>query len=382
MRVKGVLLCILLASIALLSMKPIWGFFGHRLINEYACYTLPQELFSFYKPHIEYVREHAVDPDKRRYASKKEAGRHYIDIDYWGVAPFDILPRDWDEAFSKMLDMKYVNEGLDTIALKATREIAPASLDSLFNSRLKRDYFSDEWEITCDDVRIMFPEVTDCVSVIVVDSLTEYGILPYSLVYTYDQLVRAFDSKNINRILRHTADLGHYVGDAHVPLHTTINYNGQLTNQDGIHAFWESRLPELFALDNYDFLVGQAEYIPDMKGYFWEIVLETHTYLDKVLDLEKSLRETFPKDQQNCFEQRLERTVRIECEAFAEAYHDALDGMVEDQMVKSISALGNIWYSAWVDAGQPILSNINFGSIEVMVDSIEYQFNGLETHHE
>ena len=51
-------------------------------------------------------------------------------------------------------------------------------------------------------------------------------------------------------------------------------------------------------------------------------------------------------------------------------------------MVKSISALGNIWYSAWVDAGQPILSNINFGSIEVMVDSIEYQFNGLETHHE
>jgi hypothetical protein len=38
--------------------------------------------------------------------------------------------------------------------------------------------------------------------------------------------------------------LGHYIGDAHVPLHTTSNYNGQKTNQHGIHGLWESRIPE------------------------------------------------------------------------------------------------------------------------------------------
>ena len=72
-------------------------------------------------------------------------------------------------------------------------------------------------------------------------------------------LVKAFKEKDIDYILKNSADLGHYVSYAHVPLHTTENYNGQLTNQKGIHAFWESRLPELFA-DGYDYLVGTAKY--------------------------------------------------------------------------------------------------------------------------
>ena len=42
--------------------------------------------------------------------------------------------------------------------------------------------------------------------------------------------------------------------------HTTENYNGQFTNQKGIHGFWESRIPELF-YDEYDFITGKAKYI-------------------------------------------------------------------------------------------------------------------------
>ena len=49
----------------------------------------------------------------------------------------------------------------------------------------------------------------------------------------------------------------YYVGDAHVPLHTTENYNGKMTGQKGIHGFWESRLPEINA-DNYNFFVLKA----------------------------------------------------------------------------------------------------------------------------
>ena len=377
---KKLLIFLFFLIIVTISAKIDWGFFGHRTINEYATYTLPQELFAFYKPHIKFVREHAVDPDMRRYALKKEAGRHYIDIDYWGKAPFDILPRDWTSAFNKMLHLEYVNIQGDTILVKACREDGNSKMDSIFNKSIKRNYFSDTWSYSCEDLTKCFPNIQDCSSVIAHDSLTDYGILPYGLEYTYYQLNYAFDSKNIDRILRHSADIGHYVGDAHVPLHTTINYNGQLTNQDGIHAFWESRLPELYAIEEYDFLVGQAEYIPDVRKYFWDIVLDTHTYLDSVLLVEKRLRETFPKDRQNCFEQRLERTVRIECEEFAEAYHEALDGMVERQMLKSISALGNVWYSAWIDAGQPTLTDIPFGSISIEPDSIQIEFNDANHH--
>jgi hypothetical protein len=45
-----------------------WGFFGHKRINRMATFVLPPSMFGFYKTHIEYLTEHSVDPDKRRYA--------------------------------------------------------------------------------------------------------------------------------------------------------------------------------------------------------------------------------------------------------------------------------------------------------------------------
>ena len=50
-------------------------------------------------------------------------------------------------------------------------------------------------------------------------------------------------------IIKFSAELSHYVGDAFVPLHTTINYDGQLTDQKGLHSLWESQLPERFIND-------------------------------------------------------------------------------------------------------------------------------------
>ena len=78
--------------------KPqVWGFFAHRMINRMAVFTLPPELFGFYRQHIEYITEHAVDPDKRRYASKFEDIRHYIDLDHWGMYPYSNLTRDFED---------------------------------------------------------------------------------------------------------------------------------------------------------------------------------------------------------------------------------------------------------------------------------------------
>ncbi len=69
-----------------------------------ACFTLPPEMFGFYKRHIDFISDHAVDPDRRRYAVEGEAQRHYIDIDHYakgGEDPFDVMPRKWDDAVSK-----------------------------------------------------------------------------------------------------------------------------------------------------------------------------------------------------------------------------------------------------------------------------------------
>src|SRR4029453_7600387 len=104
----------------------------------------------------------------------------------------------------------------------------------------------------------------NCKQIIFTDNFTLHGILPYNLEPLLMHLIDAFLKKDARRILQLSADIGHYIADAHVPLHTSQNYNGQLTGQEGIHAFWESRLPELFS-ERYDFFVGKAGYIPNIQ---------------------------------------------------------------------------------------------------------------------
>ena len=92
--------CYFFLSSILLALVP-WGFYAHKRVNRYAVFTLPEELVGFYKKHIDHLTEHAVDADKRRYAIKEEAPRHYIDIDHYGKNPFQVMPRKWTDAVEK-----------------------------------------------------------------------------------------------------------------------------------------------------------------------------------------------------------------------------------------------------------------------------------------
>jgi hypothetical protein len=363
----------LLLIIAFCS-DPDWGFFGHRQLNKYAVFTLPEDMLPLYKSNIKYIEEHAVDPDKRRYATKYEAVRHYIDIDHWGTYPFDNVPRDFGLAITKFSDWYLVDNRKDTIpisvnlyrdslSIQIENEIVFMTSQKLFNwffnKNLMSKYYEDEIKTTASALDIFFNNNIFSESysdLIVVDRFSDYGVLPYHLVKAQRDLTQAFIDEDFQKVLRISADFGHYIGDAHVPLHTTENYNGQFSDQLGIHAFWESRIPELFALETYDLFAGKAEYINDKVNYYWEIVLESHSYLDEVLKQEKLLSETYPSDQQYCYDERLNNTVRIQCPEFAKAYQDAMKGMVEARWVSTIKSIGNAWYTAWVDAGQPPLS--------------------------
>ena len=166
-----------------------WGFFAHKKINYYSVFLLPPQMMVFYKPNIGFITEHATDPDKRRYAVVAEGPRHFIDIDNYGKYPFDELPRDYKKAVAKF--------GMDTIQ--------------------------------------------------------ENGIVPWHVQIMLQRLTAAFKEKNFSGILKNSTELGHYIADAHVPLHASNNHNGQLTDQKGIHGFWESRVPELLADTRFDF---------------------------------------------------------------------------------------------------------------------------------
>lgn len=196
--------------------------------------------------------------------------------------------------------------------------------------------------------------------------LNESGIVPWQIQRSYYQLISAFKLHDSLKILKYSAELGHYIGDAHVPLHTTKNHNGQYTNQHGIHAFWESRIPELFAKD-YDFLIGKANYIEQPLKVAWSIVKQSHLLLDSVLKIEANLNKVFPSDQKYSFSNRGKVVIKQYAAAYALAYQEQMNGMVEKRMRAAILTIGSFWYSAWIDAGQPQLKNL----VKLPLDSTE-----------
>jgi len=339
-----------------------WGFYTHRLINRVAVYTLPTEMIGWYKPFIDYLSDHAVDPDKRRYANKHEAVRHYIDLDHWGEGSYDHVPRYWDQILALNMEAYSIDRGDTFFLFRAIPHELwsdtlgdSASRLQLVRNHYLRQYYEDMATIPCDSLQLIFPELK-CKgheTVYLEDVFTEHGIVPYHLQVMQRRLTNAFKNDDLESILRISAELGHYVADACVPLHTTSNYNGQLTNQVGIHAFWESRIPELFAIEAFDMVVGTATYIENPVSYFWGLVLDSHKEVDRVLGSEKELSLTYPTDKQYCFEDRLNQNIRTQCTDYARAYHLAMDKMVEDRFRVAVKAVGDAWYTAWVDAGQP-----------------------------
>ena len=298
--------CILLITCCLFFASPCfcWGFYAHQKINYYAVFLLPPEMMVLYKPNIGFISQHAIDPDKRRYAVANEGPRHYIDIDHYGKYPYPGLPHKWKDAVAK------------------------------------------------------FGE----------DSLMMHGIVPWHIQTMLLRLTNAFKEKNYSKIMKLSAEMGHYIADSHVPLHANSNHNGQLTNQKGIHGFWESRVPELLAEKDYDFFIGKAQYINHPGEYIWARVLESAQAADSVLSFERDLTKKFPTDQKYSFENRNGVLIRQYSSAFTIAYSKKLNGMIERRMRLSIATTASFWYTAWINAGQPdlvALSKQKFSEAEI-----------------
>lgn len=296
---KYISLCLASLFFFKIQQAYCWGFYAHKEINHHAVFLLPPAMMIFYKPHIDFITEHAVDPDKRRYIIAAEGPRHYIDLNRYGTYPFDGLPREWEKAVEKY--------GEDTI--------------------------------------------------------TAHGIVPWWIHTMQERLTKSFREKNYPAILKLSAEIAHYIADAHVPLHAHSNYNGQQTGQHGIHAFWESRIPELLAATEFDYLIGKAQYINNPQQFMWQRVLESAAAADTVLSTEKMLTQQFPADKKFAFEERNGVVIRQYSSAFTIAYNRTLQGMVERRMRQSVFAIASFWYTAWINAGQPLLqpaANISF----------------------
>ena len=270
-----------------------WGVWGHKHINRAAVFALPDSMRIFYYNHIDFLTEGAPVPDLRRgVLNEKDEPPRH----YIDIEDFKIpvadLPKTSKEAFAKY--------------------------DSSF--------------------------------------LNKSGYLPWYIETLEAKLTDAFKKKNKSEILFLSAEIGHYIGDAHMPLHTASNYNGQYTGQKGVHALWETQIPELLGY-TYNFKTNSAAYINNIPTETWRIITQTHSLEDTLLYIEKKLRRTF--DASKLYKKDAAgKTIflyrqPVFSDEYVKAFSDAMHGMVEMQLRLSIQDLANYWYTAWINAGSP-----------------------------
>jgi S1/P1 Nuclease len=276
-----------------------WGAWGHKHINRAAVFALPDSMRKFYYNHIDFITEGAVIPDLRRGLLND---RNESPRHYIDIEDFHLLiselPKTTKEAYTKY--------------------------DSAF--------------------------------------LNKNGYLPWHIQNLMEKLTQAFKKRSKSEILFLSAELGHYVGDAHMPLHTASNFNGQFTDQKGVHALWESEIPELFG-NNYNFETGDAKYIPDITTETWNIISHTHSLEDSLLADDKKIRKSFKPDKMYKKDASgnniLLYNQPVFTDEYAKQFNDAMNGMVEKQLRLSIQDVANYWYTAWVDGGSPELLSLD-----------------------
>ncbi len=291
-------ICILITSVGLVFA---WGSWGHQHINYSAIFALPQPIKTFFYNHKDFITEESVVPDLRKYTIKDKAefNRHFIDIEGFEEYTIETIPQTTKEATIKL------------------------------------------------DAKLM----------------DKMGILPWYIQDMMEKLTVAMKNGRKSEILFIAGDLGHYIGDANMPLHTSLNHNGQLTGQDGIHSFWESQLPDYFG-SKYDFKVQPAVYLPDVTKATWDIIKHTHALVPVMLKIDLDTKAKFnsadlyKKDDKGVVLKN-KFGAQTFSYAYAKAYHEALDGMVEKQMKRAIQDLSNFWYTAWVNAGKPDLVSLD-----------------------
>ena len=195
-----------------------WGYVGHRIIN-YNTILSAHPQMEFFETWADSLKAHASDADIRKSWDPNEGPKHYIDIDnYPEFIATGTIPQDFDSL----------------------------------------------------------------VAIHGISFVMDQGILPWAILAAADSLESLFTLGNMHEAMLVASDLGHYIGDAHMPLHITRNYNGQYTNQYGVHSRYESNL-----IGNFQSQIvyegDSLQYIDNLSDFIFNMLYENYQYVDSVL---------------------------------------------------------------------------------------------------
>jgi hypothetical protein len=251
-----------------------WGPAAHRMVNEWAIPTLPPEIRPFFEANRQFLVEHANDPDEWMKKDRYERMRHYIFLDKYGRFPYLNLPHAYKAANEK------------------------------FGS----------------------------------GRVSHNGTLPWQIGEFSYRLTLALREGNWEQAKLNAAALGYYVADANDPLHTTENFDGQLTEQKGLAERYGTVLVDRYA----HFFMSRpddAVKIDDPTEYAFRIVLESNSWVDQVILADRRAREGLAGYNDDYFDRFYNQIGSQAARLISKAAHDT----------------GSYWYTAWLNAGRPQL---------------------------
>jgi hypothetical protein len=185
------------AALVLLSTvtPAAWGVDIHRRITGLAIDGLPAPLRQFYANDRSFIVEHSIDPDMWRIvALRTELGpedpNHFLDIDDLDEPePWTGVPRDWKAYLARYGEQRANRAGRLPWRVAEIYELLVAA-----------------WKAHAS------------------------GKAPYA----------ASNARYLSAVI------AHYLEDANQPLHAVGNYDGQLTNQRGVHSRFETELAQRY----------------------------------------------------------------------------------------------------------------------------------------
>ena len=265
-----------LAAVVLAGAPPAlaWGPQAHRLADDWAIGTLPANLRNYYQSNRNFVLSHANDPEQWMKKDRYEKMRHYIFLNKYGLFPYLDLPHSYKAAVKKY--------GLRHI--------------------------------------------------------TRNGVLPWQIGEYSLKLTNAFRARDWKQVRLDSAALAFYVADAHDPMHTTQNYDGQLTGQTGLGMRFGTELVERYS-HFFMFRPDTAAKVSDPTEYAFGMVLEAHTWVNQIVLADIMAIGAQPGYTDEYFDAFYSRVGSTAMKEISEAAHD----------------IGSYWYSAWLNAGRPEL---------------------------
>ena len=267
----------LIPTLILLSIiLTSWGYNGHNLISGNMTVNLPEEMAEF-RAWNTYITEHASDPDYRKGDDPTEGPKHYIDVDN----------------YSEFIASGSIPQDLDQVIL----EHGASFVDN-------------------------------------------NGYLPWATINTYDSLVVSFQNRDWDKAKYFAADLGHYVGDGFMPLHITRNYDGQYTDNKGIHGRYESDMINRIK-DQIQISKTEIVNIEVVEDYIFNYLYDSYEYVDSILEADN-----YGKS--------------INSDTHSTEYLDAMweysENFTQDIFNAATVAFSSLFYAAWVEAGKPLIS--------------------------